>query len=345
MSHSYVSVQWNRQKKIYDRSLWAGIVAYLAVFLGLGFSDPNFDETTLLIRAFGTAAIILLHLILCIGPLCRLHQGFLPLLYNRRHMGVSMFLLALVHSTLAIIQFHTQGDINPIHSIFLANTEIDSISRFPFETLGFAAFLILFLMAATSHDFWLANLTSPLWKALHMAVYWAYGLLIMHIALGILQQETSPLLAIAVGLGAVLVIGLHLAAAFKETHTDIELAAADADFVDVAAVDEIPDGRAKIVTLAGERVAVFRNNNKFSAISNTCRHQNGPLGEGRIIDGLVTCPWHGYQYRPEDGQSPPPFTEKVCTFAIRCQNGRLQVHPKPNAPGTYVEPAELEDVL
>jgi nitrite reductase/ring-hydroxylating ferredoxin subunit len=30
--------------------------------------------------------------------------------------------------------------------------------------------------------------------------------------------------------------------------------------------------------------------------------QNGPLGEGRIVDGCITCPWHGYQYRPDTGR-------------------------------------------
>jgi nitrite reductase/ring-hydroxylating ferredoxin subunit len=58
-------------------------------------------------------------------------------------------------------------------------------------------------------------------------------------------------------------------------------------------------------------VAIFKYDGKISAISNVCQHQNGPLGEGKIIDGLVTCPWHGFQYCPHDGASPEPFKEKV----------------------------------
>jgi len=42
--------------------------------------------------------------------------------------------------------------------------------------LGIAALLVLFVMAATSHDFWLSFLTPPVWKALHMSLYAAYGL-------------------------------------------------------------------------------------------------------------------------------------------------------------------------
>jgi len=71
------------------------------------------------------------------------------------------------------------------------------------------------------------------------------------------------------------------------------------------------------------------------------RGQNGPLGEGKILDGCITCPWHGYQYRLETGASPPPFVEKVPTFNVRIENGRVLVHPKPNPPGARAEPAVI----
>jgi nitrite reductase/ring-hydroxylating ferredoxin subunit len=113
-------------------------------------------------------------------------------------------------------------------------------------------------------------------------------------------------------------------------------------YVSICKVDEIPEKCAKIVSLAGERVAVFHYDGKVSAISNVCQHQNGPLGEGRIIDGCVTCPWHGYQYRPESGAAPAPFKEKVPTFRTKVMEGVVFVDPRPNVPGTYVEPATIE---
>jgi nitrite reductase/ring-hydroxylating ferredoxin subunit len=96
-------------------------------------------------------------------------------------------------------------------------------------------------------------------------------------------------------------------------------------------------------------VAIFRNGDKVHALSNVCQHQNGPLGEGCIRDGLVTCPWHGYQYQPEDGASPAPFTEKIPTFNVRIEAGRVLVDPRPNPAGTpatfglAVVPALVED--
>ena len=317
---------------------------YLGLFIGLGAAlHPSITAETLLIRGLATAAFLLLHVILVIGPLCRLDTRFLPLLYNRRHMGVSMFLLALGHGAFSIVQFHALGDINPILSIFVSNTAYTSLADFPFQPLGFVALIILLFMAATSHDYWLSALTPPVWKALHMMVYVAYGLVVLHVALGLLQAETSPILAGLTGLGILVVFGLHIAAARKEAGTDNEQPGEETDgFVDVCGVDDIENNRAKITMIAGDRVAVFKYDGKVSAISNACQHQNGPLGEGRVIDGFVTCPWHGYQYCPHNGQSPPPFTEKVPTFNVKVHKGRILVASTPNPPGTHVEPALIE---
>ena len=346
MSVSYQAVGWNRQKKIYDWTLVGGIVLYLGVFMGLtAASNPEITVETLLIRGFGTCALVLLHIILAIGPLCRLDARFLPLLYNRRHLGVTMFILALAHGAFSIIQFHAVGKLNPLVNVLAGNSRFNDLSQFPFQPLGLAALAILFLMAATSHDFWLANLSAPLWKALHMLVYVAYGLILAHVALGVLQYETRPVLVTLLLVGCVVILGLHLLAGWREAAGDRELASADDDWVDVCAVHDIRNNRAKVVTVAGERLAVFRYDGKISVLSSVCQHQNGPLGEGKVVDGLVVCPWHGYQYKPDCGASPAPFNEKIPTFAVRLEGDRVLVHPKPNAPGTSTPPAVIPETI
>jgi len=339
MSTSYRPVLWNRQKRIYDSLLALGIVTFLAVFCWAHLRFfPETSVETVLIRALGSAALLILHIILCIGPLCRLDPRFLPLLYNRRHMGVAMFFLAAAHAGLVVIQYHAFGDVNPILSIFLGNTRFDEFTGFPFQPLGLLALVILFLMAATSHDFWLEVLTPPIWKLLHMSVYLAYLLLVAHVSLGVVQANQGPVLPLLLGLGMFAVVTLHLTAAFsgrilEQIH--------GTELVDVCAVDEIPEDRAVIVKLSGERLAVFRYDGKIAAVTNVCRHQNGPLGEGKIIDGCITCPWHGYQYRPEDGCSPPPFDDRISTFQVVVLEGRVLVHPIPNVPGTPSAPAPV----
>jgi len=143
-------------------------------------------------------------------------------------------------------------------------------------------------------------------------------------------------------LGLAWVLGLHLVSGFGERRLDEQTAGPEVEgYVDVCGVDEIRESRARIVCLAGERIAIFRFEGKVSAVSNVCQHQNGPLGEGKIVDGCITCPWHGFQYVPETGASPPPFAEKIPTFNVRVRDGRVQVDPQPNAPGTRAEPARI----
>ena len=344
MGHAYQAVGWNAAKKRYDKTLLQCVLAGLVTFGGLtALLRPDSTAETILMRSFGFVAFVLLHVVLSIGPLCRLDARFLPLLYNRRHMGVTMFFCALAHGTLSFVLYHALGVISPFESLFLGDSGGVGIAGIPFQPLGAFALAILFLMAATSHDFWLRNLTAPVWKTLHMLVYAAYGLLVMHVALGYLQSNDSLAAPTLVAIGMLWLFTLHFVAACKEKGADrVPKSPTNATFVDVCGIDEIPEKGARTAMLAGERVAVFRYDGCVSAVSSVCKHQNGPLGEGRIQDGCIVCPWHGYQYRPQDGRAPSPFTETLPTFGVKVEQGRVLVASKPNASGTHVEPARVD---
>lgn len=348
MAHEYKAIQWNGNKIAYDLYLLVAIAAFITVFMVIGLatheSGHTADPVVLLIRALGTAAFALLTVVLAIGPLARMNKRFLTMLYNRRHLGVITFVVASAHFGLALLWYHGGGPLNPFVSLFVSNSQYDSIPGFPFEVLGFAAFLIMFVMASTSHDFWLNNLSAPVWKTIHMLVYPAYALLVMHIVLGALMTEKSmvyPTLTAAAFLG---VSGLHIVSGLREWGADSGMKRLKAKgWIEICAPDDIAENRAVIAPLPkGDRVAVFRYDNKISAVTNACRHQNGPLGEGRVVDGCITCPWHGWQYRPNDGVSPPPFTEKIATYNVKIEGGRIFVDPKPNKPGVKTAPALIE---
>jgi methionine sulfoxide reductase heme-binding subunit len=336
MSASYTAIGWNRQKKIYDRAIAIGCSTYLALFI-LTTLLVNGQATfeTLLIRSSSTLAVLLLHIILVIGPLCRLNNKFLPLLYNRRHLGVTMFCFAAIHGVFSIVQFHSLSNTNALVSVFTSNTNYGSLSGFPFQALGFFALLIFFLMAITSHDFWLHNLSPRIWKTLHMFVYLAYFLVVMHVMLGVIQFEKNPVFVIILFMGVIALVTLHLLAGLKERKIDRQVFALEQEgFVYVCKVEEIEDSRAKIFCIDKERIAVYRRQDKLYAVHNVCKHQGGPLGEGKILDGCITCPWHGYQYLPENGQSPPPFKEKVSTYDVKIVGNKVWLNPSPFPEGT-----------
>lgn len=344
MSHAYRAVGWNRPKLRYDGVLLGSLAVWLTLFVGAGaWLRPSWTFETLVIRGLAAAAFLLLHLVLSIGPACRIDRRFLPLLYNRRHLGVTLFVVALSHGAFALFQFHALGDVAPLVSVLQVPAGPPGAGGVPFQIFGLGALAILFLMASTSHDFWLRALTPPVWKSLHMGVYLAYALVIAHVGFGVLQDEVDWRLAALVAAGAVWIVFLHVFAGWREARPDSDaLPRPDDGWVEVCRVDDIPERRARIVCVRGERVAVFRYDGRLSAVSNVCQHQNGPLGEGRIVGGCIVCPWHGYEYLPESGRAPAPFTERVPTFSVRVRDGGVLVHPRPHAPGTFVEPARID---
>jgi nitrite reductase/ring-hydroxylating ferredoxin subunit/DMSO/TMAO reductase YedYZ heme-binding membrane subunit len=339
MSGGYQAVMWNRAKYIYDAILILGVAAYIGGFISIGaLLHPPKDAPEwidLRVRAFGTCAFLMLTIILAIGPLARLNPKFLPLLYNRRHFGVLTFFIATYHAWSMVEWFAVQNALPNLVQEFINWPNYLKFIGFPFKTLGLVALLILLLMAATSHDYWLNFLGPPAWKALHMAVYIAYGLVVLHVMLGAVQTERGPFIPLLIGASASAVALLHLLAGWREHAGDRGKAAADDGWLAVGPPQSIPDKGARIVAApGGERIAVFRDGNTIGALTNLCAHQNGPIGEGRIIDGLVTCPWHGYQYQLKNGCAPPPFTEKLATYRVRLKNGMIEVNPRPLAAGT-----------
>jgi nitrite reductase/ring-hydroxylating ferredoxin subunit/DMSO/TMAO reductase YedYZ heme-binding membrane subunit len=339
MSSAFRAVEWNRTKLVYDAILLAGVALYIGAYMILAYwFDPPKDlpaAIDLCIRAFGSCAFLMLTIILSIGPLARLDRRFLPLLYNRRHFGVLTFFVALLHASFVVEWFAVQDALPSLYDELSKVSDYGKFIGFPFKALGILALLILFLMAATSHDYWLVFLTPPVWKGLHMALYAAYGLVVMHVALGIMQTDRNPLIPAMLASGFVIVTLLHLVAGWRERSGDRAGARGSDGWLAVGPPLSIPDKGARIVTPPdGERIAVFRDGTQIGALSNLCAHQNGPIGEGRIIDGCVTCPWHGYQYRLEDGCAPPPFTEKLVTYRVRIAHGVVEVDPRPLPPGT-----------
>lgn len=90
-------------------------------------------------------------------------------------------------------------------------------------------------------------------------------------------------------------------------------------------VDEIKEGTAKVVQVNGEDVAVFRHEGNFYAIQHACPHRGGPLGEGDLEGGVVTCPWHGWKFDIRTGVSPVFPTAKVKTYKVVVSGDEVSV--------------------
>ena len=97
------------------------------------------------------------------------------------------------------------------------------------------------------------------------------------------------------------------------------------EFVTVGRVAEFVPGRGRMIVVNGRHIALFRLDDGFFAIDNLCLHQAGPLCDGDIEDGVVTCPWHGWSYEIRSGTLVQDPRVGVSTHNTRIVGDDVQV--------------------
>ena len=117
----------------------------------------------------------------------------------------------------------------------------------------------------------------------------------------------------------------------------------DLDWIKVADVTDLPEGRVKTVTARATAICLSHYDGKWAAMDNRCPHQGGPLGEGSIERGVegkcwIRCPWHGWDFDPLTG-APPGGHEDTgqTTYPVEIRDGAVMV-------GLAAEPQHVRTV-
>lgn len=98
-----------------------------------------------------------------------------------------------------------------------------------------------------------------------------------------------------------------------------------AEFVKVATTSDIAVGTGKVVEAGGKTLAVFRCDDGYYAVDNTCRHRGGPLGEGALSGTTVSCPWHGWEYDVASGACSMDDSLRVATYPVKVEGNDVLV--------------------
>jgi nitrite reductase/ring-hydroxylating ferredoxin subunit len=77
------------------------------------------------------------------------------------------------------------------------------------------------------------------------------------------------------------------------------------------------DGTGRVVELAGCRLAVFAIDGGVHVVDDECPHEGASLGDGVVIDGEVTCPWHGWHFQLQSGQNTDGLAACVQVYPTR----------------------------
>jgi nitrite reductase/ring-hydroxylating ferredoxin subunit len=95
--------------------------------------------------------------------------------------------------------------------------------------------------------------------------------------------------------------------------------------VTVARVEEVPPGTVKAVTAGEEPIALANVDGSFYATQGKCLHLKGPLGEGKLKDCLLRCPWHGWTYDVRTGKNDFDLAIELRTYEVQVEDGEVKV--------------------
>lgn len=142
------------------------------------------DPTATITFTTGKTALWLLTIGLAITPVRQLIPPLNWLIKFRRLVGLFAFFYASLHLLTYI----------GLYAGFDPNTIVDDVTRRRFIFIGFAAWLILLPLAATSTNWAIRKLGGKRWALLHKAVYFAALAGVVHYWWGVKPGVRTPLL-------------------------------------------------------------------------------------------------------------------------------------------------------
>lgn len=101
---------------------------------------------------------------------------------------------------------------------------------------------------------------------------------------------------------------------------------ADLEYIEVATVDEIPEGGRLLVDVDKYPIMILNLAGKLYAVEDTCSHDGNPLGGGPIEGKHIVCPRHGAKFDIENGKAISfPATENISVFPVRIIEGKVEI--------------------
>ena len=96
------------------------------------------------------------------------------------------------------------------------------------------------------------------------------------------------------------------------------------NWIDIGQLNDIPRQGARCVKNGETTIAVFRTaDDRVFALEDKCPHKNGPLSQGIVHDGCVTCPLHNWVISLETGEAQGADVGRTVSFPVRLENGRI----------------------
>jgi len=98
------------------------------------------------------------------------------------------------------------------------------------------------------------------------------------------------------------------------------------DYFEITHVNSLPDGERLFLEIDSLPIVVFNISGEIFAIADTCTHDDGPLGDGEVVDHQVVCPRHGARFDLRTGKALTlPAFENIQTYPVRISDGMIEI--------------------
>ncbi len=74
---------------------------------------------------------------------------------------------------------------------------------------------------------------------------------------------------------------------------------------------------------ADEQIVIFQTPEGYFAVENRCPHAGAYLHEGHIEHNILTCPWHGWRFDLESGQSLTEYWARLKTYPLQIVEDKI----------------------
>jgi nitrite reductase (NADH) small subunit len=91
-------------------------------------------------------------------------------------------------------------------------------------------------------------------------------------------------------------------------------------------LENVPVGASVCVDRNEAQFGLFHTKDGLFAIDNFCPHRGAPMDEGFVTDGVVTCPWHQWQFQLTDGVCRNIPNMRTATYAVEIRDGAIWIN-------------------
>jgi nitrite reductase/ring-hydroxylating ferredoxin subunit len=96
-------------------------------------------------------------------------------------------------------------------------------------------------------------------------------------------------------------------------------------WVEITGLNQVPEWGVLKVKVEGTSVILNRQGLNVTCYRNACTHLEYPIDMGKVNNGIITCPFHKYQYKLDTGKCLNAPGDSLESYPVKIEGDRVFV--------------------